>query len=80
MYIHTWSHVCITASCLILILKSLILKCTVKVDTKLGRQNSQCKQLQCIVGCYLASMLLLKCVDDLIILVLILNYSQIIPD
>ena len=36
----------------------------------------------CVVACYLVSMLLLECIDDLIILALFsitLDYSQIIP-
>ena len=38
----------------------------VNVNAKLGRWNWHCKHLQCVVACYLVSMLLLK-VDDLII-------------
>ena len=71
------------------------LNALVRVNSKLGRQNPHCKQLQCVVACYLVSMLLLKCVADLIISALFSiihilfhnniyyqksqNYSHIIP-
>ena len=45
------------------------------------KKKLHCKQLRCVVAFYLVSMLLLKCVDDLIIPTLfsfILDYSQII--
>ena len=38
-----------------------------EVNSKLGRWNSHCKYLLCVVACYLVSILLLKCLDDLII-------------
>ena len=49
----------------------------VNVNSKLGRWNLHCKELQCVVAYYLVSMVLLKCVDNLIIHYS--HYSQIIP-
>ena len=43
-------------------------KSIAKVNTKLRRQNLICKQLHCVFACYLVSMLLFKCVDDLLFL------------
>ena len=60
------------------------LLCTVKVNSKLGKWSFYCKYLQCVVACFLISMLLLECVGNLIIPALfsfILNYSAgIIPE
>ena len=52
----------------------------VKINSKLGRRNLHCKQLQCVAARQLVSVLLLKYVDDLIILALFLNHFQIIPE
>ena len=51
-----------------------------KVNCKLGRLDLHCKELQCVITCYLVSTVLLKYVDVLIFSTLFFahNYFQIV--